>query len=148
MNKKLFKMPILFALILCICFVFVGCNKRKAPEGVSQDLYDGTLAFLDKIKEYYKIGNYKKVQQAYEDYKIEYSPEDNPGKDYSKEEKRITDNLDGLITYCELYLKNSNTHASFFNNQIREYTDKLSKALNLKLIIETKDNKIIIEEIE
>ena len=175
MNKKLFKMPILFALILCMCFVFVGCgeqdelDKDTPPEGVSQDFYDDVLSVLNKTQKVYQSDELKTkrkgdviyplydngfhiLSKKYRDSNDEYI------SSLSEKEEEILITMNMIDFYAInhfdngiLNKNNSNGEekTSFiFDESIREQIQHLSELLEIELKVDIQENKIIIEKVK
>lgn len=146
MNRKIVKMPILFVIILCICVVFVGCGKRKVPEGISQEVYEDVLAILKKSREIYTSRD--KLEEASRGQWEEYSKYiDDSGKyriELSDKEKEVFNALGEMHFYLGEYFEDDSWKWDKYAN---ECFQKLSNLLEVDLNVSFQKDKIIIEGI-
>lgn len=160
MNKKLFKIPILFALILCMCFVFVGCgqqaisSKDTPPEGVSQEVYDDTLKLLQEAGEYLKEGDYTNADKVLMEYEKKYIGDKRPGETPTDEDMTVIRNVTALIENCVSYI-NMEIHTDddsktkvFYGEKSSKYMQEVVNSLKKGYTIDIQENKIVIEETE
>lgn len=158
MNKKLFKMPILFALILCICFVFVGCgqqaisSKDTPPEGVSQEVYDDTLKLLQEVGEHLKEGNSKGADKIFMEYEKKYTGDKRPGETPTDKDVTVIYNTTALIDNCISYVDIKDGvddgwgSKGFYGEKSIKYMQEVVNALKKGYTIDIQENKIVIEE--